>query len=106
MARDLRRRRYTSKTERSTNLNPEVAFGATSGLGTLQTRRGGDGVTLERDPEKCVAIFPRDKREAFARRSCSNKELYRDDDSEKNHLALGNRAIPALVDFAHFRKVK
>jgi len=28
----------------------------------------------EHDPEKCVAVFPRDKREAFARRSCSNKK--------------------------------
>jgi hypothetical protein len=29
--------------------------------------------TLEHDPEKWVPVFPRDKREAFARRSCSNK---------------------------------
>jgi hypothetical protein len=36
---------------------------------------------LEHDPEKCVAVFPRDKRVAFARRSCSIKKLKRDDDS-------------------------
>ena len=33
--------------------------------------------------------FPRDKREnAFARRSCSNKKIERDDDSKKSHPAL------------------
>ncbi len=33
-------------------------------------------------------VFPRDKREAFARRSCSNKKIERDDDSKKSHPAL------------------
>jgi hypothetical protein len=44
--------------------------------------------TLEHDPEKWVPVFPRDKREAFARRSCSNKKIERDDDSKKSHPAL------------------
>src|SRR6266436_10045248 len=35
-----------------------------------------------------VPVFPRDKREAFARRSCSNKKMERDDDSKKSHPAL------------------
>ncbi len=35
-----------------------------------------------------VPVFPRDKREAFAWRSCSNKKLERDDDSKKSHPAL------------------
>jgi len=35
-----------------------------------------------------VPVFPRDKREAFARRSCSNKKIERDDDSKKSHPAL------------------
>src|SRR5712664_2168213 len=35
---------------------------------------------LEHDPEKWVPVFPRDKREAFARRSCSNKKIGRDDE--------------------------
>jgi hypothetical protein len=36
--------------------------------------------------------FPRDKREnAFARRSCSNKEIERDDDSKKSHHAPVSR---------------
>ena len=35
-----------------------------------------------------VPVFPRDKREAFARRSCSNKKIERDDDSKKSHRAL------------------
>ena len=56
-----------------------------------------DGVGLEHDPEKAcpaldagwVPVFPRDKREAFARRSCSNKKIERDDDSKKSHPALG-----------------
>src|SRR6266478_7211563 len=38
-----------------------------------------------------VPVFPRDKREAFARRSCSNKKLERDDASKKSHPA------PALL---------
>jgi hypothetical protein len=42
---------------------------------------------LEHDPEKWVPVFPRDKREAFARRSCSNKKIERDDDSKKSHPA-------------------
>ena len=29
----------------------------------------------EHDPEKWEPVFPRDKREAFARRSCSNKRM-------------------------------
>src|SRR5882757_1106986 len=33
----------------------------------------------EHDPEKCEAVFPRDKRNAFARRSCSIKNVERDD---------------------------
>src|SRR6266481_5838990 len=36
-----------------------------------------------------VPVFPRDKREAFARRSCSNKKIERNDDSKKCHPALG-----------------
>src|SRR5882757_1361182 len=51
----------------------------------------------EHDPEKAcpaldagwVPVFPPDKREAFARRSCSNKKIERDDDSKKSHPALG-----------------
>ena len=31
--------------------------------------------SLEHDPEKWVPVFPRDKRGAFARRSCSNKKI-------------------------------
>src|SRR5229473_3066416 len=37
-----------------------------------------------------VPVFPRDKREAFARRSCSNKKIERDDDSKKSHPALAD----------------
>ena len=36
---------------------------------------------LGHDPEQREAVFPRDKRIAFARRSCPNKELKRDDNS-------------------------
>ena len=51
---------------------------------------------LEHDPEKAcpardagwVPVFPRDKRDAFARRSCSDKKIERDDDSKKSHPAL------------------
>src|ERR1700741_392664 len=37
---------------------------------------------------KSVRRFPRDKRVAFARRSCANKKLKRDDDSSSTHRAL------------------
>ena len=58
--------------------------------------------TLEHDPDKWVPIFPRDKREAFARRSCSNKKIERDDDSKKSHPALavsspGERREPHTI---------
>ena len=46
---------------------------------------------LEHDPEKCAAVFPRDKRDAFARRSCSIKNLERDDDSTSSLRALAAR---------------
>jgi hypothetical protein len=46
-----------------------------------------------------VPVFPRDKREAFARRSCSNKKTERDDDSKKSHPALLSleNALPAAA---------
>src|SRR5712672_2499547 len=44
-----------------------------------------------------IPVFPRDKREAFARRSCSNKKIERDDDSKKSHPALGTGAKWASV---------
>jgi hypothetical protein len=51
----------------------------------------------EHDPEKRVAVFPRDKREAFARRSCSNKKIERDADSKKSYPALMGAAPPKKV---------
>jgi hypothetical protein len=44
---------------------------------------GSGGGSLEHNPEKWVPVFPRDKRSAFARRSCSSKKIERDDDSKK-----------------------
>src|SRR5258708_17310389 len=46
-----------------------------------------------------VPVFPRDKREAFARRSCSNKKIERDDDSKKSHPTLGGivGVIPPIM---------
>src|SRR6202171_4154901 len=63
------------------------------GASRAQDRRtqwptGHPNACLEHDPEKWVPVFPRDKREAFARRSCSNKKIERDDDSKKSHPAL------------------
>src|SRR6266702_4813472 len=54
---------------------------------------------LEHDPEKCPAVFPRDKRKAFARRSCSIKNLERDDDSTGSHRA-SRRPFPRAPRFA------
>src|SRR6266705_3854971 len=53
----------------------------------------GMSVALEHDPEKWIPVFPRDKREAFARRSCSNKKIEWDDDSKKSHPALAPRML-------------
>jgi hypothetical protein len=65
----------------------------------------------EHDPEKWKPVFPRDKREAFARRSCSNKEPKRDDDSKKSHPALagsvrhgGLAAFFAVLAQGHARR--
>ena len=54
------------------------------------------GKRLEHDPEKWVPVFPLDKREAFARRSCSNKKIERDDDSKKSHPALADTLAGTL----------
>ena len=57
--------------------------------GAALARLGTFGVTmLPLDPEKWMPVFPRDKREAFARRSYSIKKIERDDDSTKSHPAL------------------
>src|SRR5712691_2915761 len=75
---------------------------------TRLSRARTGSVVLEHDPEKhtlgprpdgWVPVFPRDKREAFARRSCSNKKIERDDDSKKSHPALAR-----LLDLANGRK--
>ena len=39
-------------------------------------------------PDGWVPVFPRDKREAFALRSCSNKKIERDEASKKSRPAL------------------
>jgi hypothetical protein len=43
---------------------------------------------LEHDPEKWKPVFPRDKREAFARRSCSNNKMTDEHDSTQLKHAL------------------
>src|SRR6266852_1297892 len=66
-----------------------------------------DWKTLEHEPEKAcpaldagwVPVFPRDKRKAFARRSCSNKKIERDDDSKKSHPDLVGAAQPSHCEF-------
>src|SRR6266850_928372 len=70
--------------------------------------QGGAGARLEHDPEKWAPVFPRDKREAFARRSCSNKKIERDDESKRSHHALGVRgfASPEIHDVARGRRLR
>jgi hypothetical protein len=51
----------------------------------------------EHDPEKCEAVFPRDKRNAFARRSCSIKNLERDGDLTQSDRALRRAAAVGLA---------
>jgi hypothetical protein len=90
----------------------DVRLGAQSGLksdiaqGPETAERGSRQLlALEHDPEKhalgprpdgWVPVFPRDKREAFARRSCSNKMIERNDDSKKSHPAQGPRPIKCM----------
>src|SRR6267143_3548513 len=58
----------------------------------------GNRFSLGHDPEKWAPVFPRDKREAFARRSCSNRKIERDDDSKKSHPALARERSITQVD--------
>src|SRR6267143_6913906 len=58
-------------------------FRVAASSGPIPKAPGSAGGYLQHDPEKWVPVFPRDKREAFARRSCSNKKIERDDDSKK-----------------------
>src|SRR5437764_13737207 len=46
-----------------------------------EAHRGHCTAVLEHDPEKWKPVF--------GKRSCSNKDLERDDDSKKNHPGLG-----------------
>src|ERR1700693_961578 len=43
-------------------------------------------------PDGWAPVFPRDKREAFARRSCSNKKIERDDDSSRSSAVALSRS--------------
>jgi hypothetical protein len=62
---------------------------------------------LEHDPEKWKPVFPRDKREAFARRSCSNNKLERDDDSKISHPALvDSRGVDQIGRRNNYRLIK
>src|SRR6267143_2702753 len=69
--------------------------GTRRGTCNCQTCEAADAVgqrgPLEQDPEKWAPVFPRDKREAFARRSCSNKKIERNDESKRSHHALSAR---------------
>src|SRR3981081_888322 len=56
------------------------------------TRRNG----AEHDPEKWKPVFPRDKREALARRSCSNKEKRCDHDAIPTNRIMITSSIPRL----------
>src|SRR5712671_256222 len=80
-------------------------------------------INQEHDPEKhalglrpdgWVSVFPRDKREAFARRSCSNRKLEWDDDSKKSHhapnrlriISAGRRGTPISRPTTRLRQPK
>jgi hypothetical protein len=54
---------------------------------------------LEHDPEKWKPVFPRDKREAFARRSCSNNKMTDEHDSTQLKHALNERLRLKAVDW-------
>src|ERR1700736_3839546 len=47
---------------------------------------------IEHDPEKWKPVFPRDKREAFARGSCSNKKIAPWSDPTQLNQTLARRA--------------
>jgi hypothetical protein len=90
-----RRNRFRRQSQMRRRIHSRNCFHSKkfSEMGTVMER-----AVLEHDPEKhalgprpdgWVPVFPRDKREAFARRSCSNKKIERDDDSKKSHPAPG-----------------
>jgi uncharacterized membrane protein len=60
-------------------------------------------VTLERNPEKWIPVFPRDKRGTRLRGDHAQaKKIERDDDSKKSHRALvlkdTVRQLPAITN--------
>ena len=52
---------------------------------------------LEHDPEKWKPVFPRDKREAFARRSCSNRKIRPESNSTQLNQTLVSKARVSFV---------
>src|SRR5258705_9519684 len=78
--------------------------GTRRGTCNCQTCEAADAVgqrgPLEQDPEKWAPVFPRDKREAFARRSCSNKKIERNDGFEEK----SSRSRPKQTTIAHSRE--
>ena len=58
--------------------------------------RRANSSSLGHDPEKWKPVFPRDKREAFARRSCSNNKLELDDESKISHPGVDGSATVGL----------
>jgi hypothetical protein len=57
-------------------------------------------LALEDGPEKRVAVFPRNKRNGFAPRSCSTKNLERDGDSTYSHRALDASVGGGPINFS------
>jgi hypothetical protein len=64
-----------------------LAFSLTTDLKLLFVYRACDKAPCTQC-QKWGPVFPRDKREAFARRSCSNNKLEWDDDSRISHPTL------------------
>src|ERR1700757_3974311 len=54
---------------------------------------------LAHDPEKWKPVFPRDKRDAFARRSCSNKKVQPESDSTRLNQTLGAWCVVPQVEY-------
>ena len=77
-------RAWSGRSLETPAVRPQAALARTQHVEAAPSA-GGDELTLI--GKRVQRFFPRDKRAAFARRSCANKELKRDGDSSSNRRA-------------------
>src|SRR5882757_10828174 len=83
-----------SGTIRATNRTPRPVKPTTKTMTKMRTTSSEP--ELEHDPEKWAPVFRKACPRARPEGSCSSKKPERDDDSKKNHHALGEPAVPRM----------